>query len=421
MTVDNLIANASLLDGLVKNQAKQAGAALNQGPRELGNTEGSFDTALQNAVNDSQKETGELLHTASSGSDCTDNFEGGWQDLPRHDPEIAALLQMLGQENANVKTKLEDLKGLPPEFLTVLQDFGSAQSTGQTSLQNLGDHVAEGQTVLQYFGSTQSISKGFTTPAPGQPSLKNLGDHVAEGQTLLQYFGSMQSSVQGVIGPASGLNDRTPQANQLITGLVPDQLNDAFAGRTILSAELVDIQAPSENAVRELVGSRGDVPILNNLAAVQATSLRTGTLAGSVEISLPAKEPEVFATGLATYLRVLKTEGGTEARLQLSPIELGRLAITIQSEGEETRVSFVVENSQARSAVESSLPRLRDMLEQSGLSLSDAEVTEKNPNEKDTEHKADSHNEDSLDDDIQSDQPTTAFSADSSSLVDAYA
>lgn len=384
MTVDNFIANASLLDGLVKNQAKQAGAASNQGPRELENTEGSFDTALQNAVNDSQKETGELLHTASSGSDCTDNFEDGWQDLPRHDPEIAALLQLFGQENANGKTRLEDLKGLPPEFLTVLQDFGSAQSTGQTSLQNLGDHVAE-------------------------------------GQTLLQYFGSMQSSAQGVIGPASGLNDRTPQANQLITGLVPDQLNDAFAGRTILSAELVDIQAPSENAVRELVGSRGDVPILNNLAAVQATSLRTGTLAGSVEVSLPAKEPEVFATGLATYLRVLKTEGGTEARLQLSPIELGRLAITIQTEGEETRVSFVVENSQARSAVESSLPRLRDMLEQSGLSLSDAEVTEKHPNKKDTEHKADSHNEDSLDDDIQSDQLTTAFSADSSSLVDAYA
>ena len=384
MTVDNFIANASLPDGLVKNPAKQAGAASNQGPRELENTEVSFDTALQNAVNDSQKETGELLHTASSGSDCTDNFEDGWQDLPRHDPEIAALLQLFGQENANGKTRLEDLKGLPPEFLTVLQHFGSAQSTSQASLQNLGDHVAE-------------------------------------GQTLLQYFGSMQSSAQGVIGPASGLNDRTPQTNQLITGLVPDQLNDAFAGRTILSAELVDIQAPSESAVRELVGSRGDVPILNNLAAVQATSLRTGTLAGSVEISLPAKEPEVFATGLATYLRVLKTEGGTEARLQLSPIELGRLAITIQTEGEETRVSFVVENSQARSAVESSLPRLRDMLEQSGLSLSDAEVTEKHPNKKDTEHKADSHNEDSLDDDIQSDQLTTAFSADSSLLVDAYA
>ena len=385
MTVDNFIANVSVLDGLVKNQVRQASAASNQGPRELENTEGSFDTALQNAVNDSQKETGELLHTASCGSGCTDNFEDGWQDLPRHDPEIAALLQLFGQENANGKTRLEDLKALPPEFLTVLRDFGSAQSTSQTSLQNLGDHVAEGQTLLQYFGSIQSIG-------------------------------------QSVTGPAPGWNDRAPLVNQLIAELLPDQLNDAFTGRTVLSAELLDLQASKENAVRELVGSRGDVPILNNLATVQTTSLRTGTVAGgSVEISLPAKEPEVFATGLATYLRVLKTEGGTEARLQLSPIELGRLAITIQTEGDETRVSFVVENSQARSAVESSLPRLRDMLEQSGLLLSDAEVTEKHPNEKDTEQKANSHNEDSLDDDIQSVQPTMAVSTDSSLLVDAYA
>ncbi|MDB2666921.1 flagellar hook-length control protein FliK [Luminiphilus sp.] len=395
-------------------------AASNQGPRELENTEGSFDAALQNAVNDSQKATGELLHTASCGSGCTDNFEDGWQDLPRHDPEIAALLQLFGQENANGETRLEDLKALPPEFLTVLRDFGSAQSTSQTSLQNLGDHVAEGQTLLEYFGSMQSITQGVVTHAPSQTSLQNLGD--AEGQTLLQYFGPIQSIGQGVTGLAPGRNDRAPLANELITELLPDQFNDAFTGRTVLSAELLDVQAPKENAVRELVGSRGDVPVLNNLVTVQTTSLRTGTLAGgSVEISLSAKEPEAFATGLATYLRVLKTEGGNEARLQLSPIELGRLAITIQTEGDETRVSFVVENSQARSAVESSLPRLRDMLEQSGLSLSDAEVTEKHPNEKDTEHKANSHNEDSRDDDIQLDQPTMAVSVDSSLLVDAYA
>ena len=408
MTVDNFIANASVLDGLLKNQPKQAVASSNQGLRELENTEGSFDTALKNAVTDSQKETGEFLHTTSCGSDCTDNFEDGWQDLPRHDPEIAALLQLFGQENANGKARLEDLSGLPP----LLQLLGQENANGKTRLEDLSGLPPEFLTALQGFGSAQSAS---------QTSLQNLGDHVAEGQTLLQHFGSIQSIAQGVSGPAPGLNDRAPLANQLITELLPDQLNAAFTGRTIVSTELLDIQTPKDNAARELVGSRGDVPILNNLAAMQTTSLRTGTLAGGAEISLPVKEPEVFATGLATYLRVLKTEGGTEARLQLSPIELGRLAITIQTEGDETRVSFVVENSQARSAVESSLPRLRDMLEQSGLSLSDAEVTEKYPNEKDTEHKADSHNEDSLDDDTQSDQPTTAVSADSSLLVDAYA
>ena len=383
MTLDNFIANASVIDGLVKNQPTQASAASNQRLRELENTEGSFDTALENAVNDSQKEADELSQRA-------DSFEDGWQNLPSHSPEIAALLQHIGQGNLNMDTGLEDVKGDSSDITLALQHMASVQPLWREN-------------------------------AITQAGLEDFEGSVSEAPTFLQYFGSMQSMGQNVTGPNSGLNDRSPLANPSVPELISGQLNDPFAGRFTLSTELLDLEAPKDNAFRELTGIRSDVPALSDLAGVKNNSQRPGTLAGGAEISLQTKEPEVFATGLATYLRVLKTEGGTEARLQLSPIELGKLAITIQTEGEETRVSFVVENSQARSTVESSLPRLRDMLEQSGLSLSDAEVTEKNPNEKDTEYKADSHNEDRLDDDIQSDQSTTAVSADSSLLVDAYA
>ena len=383
MTLDNFIANASVIDGLVKNQPTQASAASNQRLRELENTEGSFDTALENAVNDSQKEADELSPRA-------DSFDDGWQNLPSHSPEIAALLQHIGQGNLNMDTGFEDVKGDSSDITLALQ------------------HMASMQLLWRENAITQA-------------GLEDFEGSVSEAPTFLQYFGSMQSTGQNVTGQNPGLNDRIPLANSSAPELISGQLNDAFAGRSTLSTELPDLQAPKDNAFREVTGIRSDVPVLSDLAGVKNNSQRPGTLAGGAEISLQTKEPEVFATGLATYLRVLKTEGGTEARLQLSPIELGKLAITIQTEGEETRVSFVVENSQARSTVESSLPRLRDMLEQSGLSLSDAEVTEKNPNERDTEYKADSHNEDRLDDDIQSDQSTTAVSADSSLLVDAYA
>jgi hypothetical protein len=383
MTLDNFIANASVIDGLVKNQPTQAGAASNQRLRELENTEGSFDSALDNAINDSQKEADELSQRAGS-------FEDGWQNLPSHSPEIAALLQHIGQGNLNMDTGLKDVKGDSSDVTLALQ------------------HMASMQLLWRENAITQA-------------GLEDFEGSVSEAPTFLQYFGSMQSTGQNVTGPNPGLNDRSPLANPSVPELISGQLNDPFAGRFTLYTELLDLEAPKDNAFRELTGIRSDVPVLGDLAGVKNNSQRPGTLAGGAEISLQTKEPEVFATGLATYLRVLKTEGGTEARLQLSPIELGKLAITIQTEGEETRVSFVVENSQARSTVESSLPRLRDMLEQSGLSLSDAEVTEKNPNEEDTEYKADSHNEDSLDDDIQSDQSTSAVSADSSLLVDAYA
>lgn len=417
MTLDNFIANASVIDGLVKNQPTQAGAASNQRLRELENTEGSFDTALENAVNDSQKEADELSPRA-------DSFDDGWQNLPSHSPEIAALLQHIGQGNLNMDTGLEDVKGDSSDITSALQHMASVQplwrenAITQTGLEDVKGDSSDVTLALQHMASMQLL---WRENAITQAGLEDFEGSVSEAPTFLQYFGSMQSTGQNVTGQNPGLNDRIPLANPSAPELISGQLNDAFAGRFTLSTELLDLQAPKDNAFRELTGIRSDVPVLSDLAGVKNNSQRPGTLAGGAEISLQTKEPEVFATGLATYLRVLKTEGGTEARLQLSPIELGKLAITIQTEGEETRVSFVVENSQARSTVESSLPRLRDMLEQSGLSLSDAEVTEKNPNEKDTEYKADSHNEDSLDDDIQSDKPTTAVSADSSLLLDAYA
>ena len=52
------------------------------------------------------------------------------------------------------------------------------------------------------------------------------------------------------------------------------------------------------------------------------------------------------------------------------------MSISVSTEGNETRVAFVVETSQARQAVETALPRLRDMLEDAGLSLSGSDVSE---------------------------------------------
>ena len=136
MTLDNFIANASVIDGLVKNQPTQAGAASNQRLRELENTEGSFDTALENAVNESQKEADELSQRA-------DIFDDGWQNLPSHSPEIAALLQHIGQGNLNMDTGLEDVKGDSSDIKSALQHMASVQplwrenAITQTGLENV--------------------------------------------------------------------------------------------------------------------------------------------------------------------------------------------------------------------------------------------------------------------------------------------
>jgi len=89
------------------------------------------------------------------------------------------------------------------------------------------------------------------------------------------------------------------------------------------------------------------------------------------------RERQPLAGDMATHIRVLKTQGGGEARLNLNPAELGRMSITVITEFGETKVAFVVETASARQAVETALPRLREMLEQAGLSLSDSDVAER--------------------------------------------
>ena len=370
MTTDNFIANQPALDGLVKTQPKHASTASTLDLPCSQDDGASFNNVLKDAVTDSQKVVKEPIQPESGASECGDGTEHGRQNLPIHDPEIAALLQFLGQENLSAETKLEDLaEGLPKTFTAL---------------------------PLQYSGLSHSLSQNASF---------GFGDDIPESRSFLQYLGSSNSLAQGVPQPTLGLNNGALVAGPIGTELLPSQL---------------DVHTLQESALKDAVWSRGDVPSINDSSSFKYSPQRSVIPTGSAEISLRTKEPEVFATGLATYLRVFKTEGVTEARLQLSPIELGRLAITIQTEGDDTRVSFVVENSQARSAVEASLPRLREMLEQSGLSLADAEVTEQHQNDREDRDGALPNSEDSSNDENQSDPSLVATSGDPSSLVDAY-
>ena len=107
---------------------------------------------------------------------------------------------------------------------------------------------------------------------------------------------------------------------------------------------------------------------------------------GSVDtgIKLSNTEPQQFADEMATYVRVLKSQSGGEVKLNLHPAELGRMSISVFTEGSETKVIFVVENTQARQSIETALPRLREMLDEAGLSLTESDVSERQDDRKST-------------------------------------
>ena len=88
-----------------------------------------------------------------------------------------------------------------------------------------------------------------------------------------------------------------------------------------------------------------------------------------------APQDAEFAGELANRLQVFARNGGHEATLQLHPADLGRLQVSITTDGEQARVLFVADSAAARDAIEQSMPRLREMLAQSGLQLSHSDVS----------------------------------------------
>lgn len=68
--------------------------------------------------------------------------------------------------------------------------------------------------------------------------------------------------------------------------------------------------------------------------------------------------------------------GIQEAKIQLSPPEMGRLEIKVSTEGDSAKIMFSVDNIAAKDAIEQAIPRLRELLEQGGLQLAHSEVAD---------------------------------------------
>lgn len=88
----------------------------------------------------------------------------------------------------------------------------------------------------------------------------------------------------------------------------------------------------------------------------------------------PLGEPKAWSEGLGDRLLTLAGPGTHSARLKLHPENLGALDVEISIDDGSAQVWFGTSHHQAREAIESSLPRLREMFADQGLNLIRAQV-----------------------------------------------
>lgn len=155
-------------------------------------------------------------------------------------------------------------------------------------------------------------------------------------------------------------------ATHLATGQVAAALPDVVAlGRDIVEAfrsEDGDGTAPTGNVLAGVGASHAPLG-LSRLETVNATEAPTADLHGGH-----------FDEDIGDAVRWMADQKIGHAHIKVTPNELGTVEIRLRLEGDRVHADFASTQADVRQALESSLPRLREMLGQQGFQLAHADV-----------------------------------------------
>ena len=120
-------------------------------------------------------------------------------------------------------------------------------------------------------------------------------------------------------------------------------------------------------------------------AIIEAQSLQAGQLQSTAQAKQISIDPatlqalNIIKSDAAKMLQERVTSmlsiNNKEAEIRLDPPEMGSMQIRIRSDAEQAQINFVVQNQQAKEALEQSLPRLRELLMQQGLELGESSIS----------------------------------------------
>lgn len=117
---------------------------------------------------------------------------------------------------------------------------------------------------------------------------------------------------------------------------------------------------------------------VNSTAEVSKNPIELSTAA--TQITTPVNNKQ-WGANLSQRVSVMLNNGQQVAELRLNPAHLGSVSIRLQLDEDQANISFVTQNQAVKEAIELSLPKLRDQLQQQGLELAQVDIENKDSGE----------------------------------------
>ncbi len=129
------------------------------------------------------------------------------------------------------------------------------------------------------------------------------------------------------------------------------------------------VLSPSHTAAQSLSAS--------SLDSMNQPSLLQNAAQMTPQLRAMLADPTQASAHLKANLLLMVNKGLEKATIQLDPPELGSMMIKLQvNHDQQAQVQFTVANPQAREMLENAMPRLRDMLNEAGIELDDAQISQ---------------------------------------------
>jgi flagellar hook-length control protein FliK len=212
-------------------------------------------------------------------------------------------------------------------------------------------------------GSGTTASPSGTVKIEGESAPKAPTASVQLPASLMQQAGlperqeTMDAAAPAIQGAAA-----THTINRDIVATATQNAATAFATALSAGSEATESDAPTNDS---WMSAMGDI-----------TSKRGSDLAPASEARLPTPVHDArWADALAHRLVLMAREGESVASLKLVPVDLGPLDIQISVRDGEASVHFGAAHAETRAVLESSMPRLRELLSAQGLQLTNSSVS----------------------------------------------
>ncbi len=235
----------------------------------------------------------------------------------------------------------------------------SASPINATQLAALNNEVEPGTQMV-------SASPTISLSTAGSESNQSFAEH--QKQQNQQFNG--QTATAQVAEQLKQPVEATTDAKPVVTGIAEPTSGIPVATQKVEHAAL--LQSPAAAPVSAMSHS--------SQASLQVAALQTEKL-DTLTANLSLLEPNA-ATQLKDRLMYQLNHKIQSAEVKITPEDLGTVQIKVNLQQEQLSVQFVVQQTNAKELLEQQMPKLKELLQQQGLQMTEGQVEQRQANDR---------------------------------------